>query len=229
MMLPTMEQTAELQSLLSDIKTQFRLNMNGMASKLMRDRGLDYKLNFGIELPRLREIASHYAKNHELAQTLWKENIRESKIMAMLLQPVGTFYPEIAEIWIEDMHYPEQAELACQYLFQHLPYASEKAFEWMADEREYFQACGFLILARLLMRGVKLNERAELEYLDQAMVALQDVSPFVQRCAYASLVKYVQQGIRESRQALKILSPLRQSSDETVRQLYEQLSLVAED
>ena len=132
----------DLQETLKDIKTQFRMGMNGVTSKSMRDKGLDYKLNFGVEVPRLKEIAARYAKDHQLAQALWKENIRESKILAAMLQPVDTFYPEIAEIWVEDMHYPELAELTCQHLFQYLPYASEKAFEWIADEREYFAACG---------------------------------------------------------------------------------------
>ena len=64
-----------------DIKGQFRLFMNGVVSQSMREKGLDYKLNFGIELPRLKEIASRYEKNHEVAQALWKENIRECKIL----------------------------------------------------------------------------------------------------------------------------------------------------
>ena len=42
---------------IKDIKGQFRLFMNGVASQSMREKGLDYKLNFGIELPRLKEIA----------------------------------------------------------------------------------------------------------------------------------------------------------------------------
>ena len=90
-----------------------------------------------------------------------------------MLQPVETFYPEIADIWVEDMRYPEIAELTCMSLFQYLPYASEKAFEWMADEREYFQLCGFMLMARLLMKGNQLTERSEAEFLDQAMATLQ--------------------------------------------------------
>ena len=158
---------------IKDIKGQFRLFMNGVVSQSMREKGLDYKLNFGIELPRLKEIAARYEKNHEVAQALWKENIRECKILAGMLQPVETFYPEIADIWVEDMRYPEIAELTCMSLFQYLPYASEKAFEWMADEREYFQLCGFMLMARLLMKGNQLTERSEAEFLDQAMVTLQ--------------------------------------------------------
>ena len=53
---------------IKDIKGQFRLFMNGVASQSMREKGLDYKLNFGIELPRLKEIAARYEKNHEVAQ-----------------------------------------------------------------------------------------------------------------------------------------------------------------
>ena len=94
----------DLQETLKDIKPQFRMGMNGVTSKSMRDKGLDYKLNFGVEVPRLKEIAARYAKDHQLAQALWKENIRESKILAAMLQPVDTFYQEIAEIWVEDMH-----------------------------------------------------------------------------------------------------------------------------
>lgn len=48
---------------IKDIKGQFRLFMNGVASQSMREKGLDYKLNFGIELPRLKEIAARYEKS----------------------------------------------------------------------------------------------------------------------------------------------------------------------
>ena len=35
------------------LKQEFRANMNGMASASMRDAGIAYRVNFGIELPRL--------------------------------------------------------------------------------------------------------------------------------------------------------------------------------
>lgn len=161
-------ENSNIHETIRDIKSKFRLFMNGMISQSMREKGMGYKLNFGIEYPRIKEIAAEYEPNHELAQALWKENIRECKIMAGLLQPVDTFYPEIADIWIEGMDYPELAEYTVMNLFQRLPYASEIVFRWMADEREMFQLCGFLLMARLLMKGEKLNERAEAEFLDQA-------------------------------------------------------------
>lgn len=174
--------------------------MNGMISQSMREKGMGYKLNFGIEYPRIKEIAAEYEPNHELAQALWKENIRECKIMAGLLQPVDTFYPEIADIWIEGMDYPELAEYTVMNLFQRLPYASEIVFRWMADEREMFQLCGFLLMARLLMKGEKLNERAEAEFLDQAYTAIEGGSMQVQKAASVALRKFAHQS-RESKES----------------------------
>lgn len=196
---------------IKDIKGQFRLFMNGIASQSMREKGLDYKLNFGIELPRLKEIAARYEKNHEVAQALWKENIRECKLLAGMLQPIDTFYPEIAEIWIEDMRYPEIAEQTCMHLFQHLPYASEKAFEWMADDREYFQLCGFLLMARLLMKGNRLNERAEAEFLDQALATLQTADLLPQKASATALKKFVAQSKENAKKVNRMLAPLAQS------------------
>ena len=213
---------------IKEIKKQFRLFMNGVVSQSMREKGLEYKINFGIELPRLKEIAAKFEKNHDVAQALWKENIRECKILAGLLQPVETFYPEIADIWVEDMHYPEIADLTCMNLFQHLPYASEKAFQWIADEGEYFQYCGYMMLARLLMQGNEMNERAENELIDQALAALQSEGTLVCRGASTALRRYASQCPENAKKLLKILRPLADSDKSSLKALVEDIKLEAE-
>ena len=196
--------------------------MNGMVSQSMREKGMEYKLNFGIEYPRIKEIAAGYEPDHELAQALWKENIRECKILAGLLQPADTFYPEIADIWIEGMDYPELAEYTVMNLFQRLPYASEVVFRWMADEREMFQLCGFLLMARLLMKGEKLNERAEAEFLDQACTAVEGDCGPVQKAASVALRKYAHQSRENKRTVSKQLGIWAKSEKPAVRALAEE-------
>lgn len=211
--------------IIKDIKAQFRLFMNGAVSQSMREKGIDYKLNFGIELPRLREISAGYGKNHSLAQALWKENIRECKILATMIQPVETFLPEIADIWIEDIRHQEIAELAVMNLFQHLPYASSKAFCWMADEREFFQVCGYLIMARFFMRGIQLGERAEDEFMDQAVSALAEY-PSSQRPAHAALtalMAYRRMGREQAKRVSKSVQSLHGGSNETLSLMIDRL------
>ena len=208
---------------IKDIKSKFRLFMNGMVSQSMREKGMEYKLNFGIEYPRIKEIAAGYEPDHELAQALWKENIRECKILAGLLQPADTFYPEIADIWIEGMDYPELAEYTVMNLFQRLPYASEVVSRWMADEREMFQLCGFLLMARLLMKGEKLNERAEAEFLDQACTAVEGDCGPVQKAASVALRKYAHQSRENKRTVSKQLGIWAKSEKPAVRALAEEI------
>ena len=69
--------TDELKEQLSEVKLQLRLSMNGAVSESMREKGLHYRVNFGVELPRLKQIAKKFEKNRVLAQYLWNENVRE--------------------------------------------------------------------------------------------------------------------------------------------------------
>lgn len=213
----------DLSEQIRDIKGQFRLAMNGVASAQMREKGLVYKLNFGIELPRLQMIASEYQPNHELAQALWKENIRESKILAAMLMPVDDFCLEIAEIWVEQMPTMEIAELTVMNLFQRLPYASSAAFRWMADTREMFQICGLLLLTRLCMRRNEFNESASYELVDQAVTLLQDENQKIASRAFILLRKYILIGKEQQRAVLAAVKSLQGTEDAVLAGWVEQL------
>lgn len=221
----------EPQDTIKSIKAQLRLYMNGAVSQSMRQHGVSYKLNFGIELPRIKEIAAMYSPNHSLAQALWKENIRECKILAGLLQPKETFFPDIADIWVENIDQKEIAELTCMHLFQYLPYASEKSFQWIADERGYFQVCGYLLLARLFMRNAELNERSENEFLDQVLVALQNSSTeyFSAQAAFTALCTYVRKHSQRAKNILKFFASFKDSPDLRLQTIYKELELEATD
>ena len=189
----------ELKEIIRDIKSQFRTAMNGVASAQMRESGLSYKVNFGIELPRLRAIAGEYEPNHELAQALWKEGIRESKILAGILMPVDRFFPEVADIWVDQIPAQEIAELTVMNLFVRLPYASTAAFRWISDSRVNFQVCGLLLLTRLCMQGREFNETASYELVDQAIALLQDCNERVAQQAFILLRKYILMGPQQAK------------------------------
>ncbi|MFV0546596.1 MAG: DNA alkylation repair protein [Bacteroides sp.] len=210
----------DINEVLKEIKTQLRLSMNGVVSQSMRERGLKYKLNFGVELPRIKSIAAKYEKNHDLAQALWKENIRECKILAGMLQPIDTFYPEIADIWVESIDNIEIAELTCMSLFQHLPYAPAKSFHWIADEREFVQTCGFLTAARLLAQKGDMTERASGELIDQALCAACSEGYNVRHAALLVIKKYMQHSQEHAFQVCRLVEHLSESTKEAEAILY---------
>ena len=187
------------------IKRDFRSLMNGTAAASLREKGLHYRLIFGVEWPQLMRLSAEIGKDHDLAQALWKEDIRECRLLAGLIQPVETFSLELADVWIETMHYPEEAQYTVLSLFQHLPHVSEAAFNWIARSEEMYRLCGWLVLARLFMKGLPLNTRSEDEFIDQAETSLQDPSLAVRVAARNAVLKYSLIGEREEHRVGKII------------------------
>ena len=187
------------------IKRDFRSLMNGTAAASLREKGLHYRLIFGVEWPQLMRLSAEIGKDHDLAQALWKEDIRDCRLLAGLIQPVETFSLELADVWIETMHYPEEAQYTVLSLFQHLPHVSEAAFNWIARSEEMYRLCGWLVLARLFMKGLPLNTRSEDEFIDQAETSLQDPSLAVRVAARNAVLKYSLIGEREEHRVGKII------------------------
>ena len=197
-----------------EIKQSFRQMMDGAVAQSMRDKGVDYKLNWGATLPRLREMADEIRpadedSQYELSIELWKENVRECKILATMLMPPERMLPEVCDIWMEQIPSQEMAEQVAFNLWQHLPYAAEKAYQWIASEQEYYQLCGFHVLTRLFMNGQEPNERGINEYLDQLLAAI--LGPFmsVRKAAMQSVIRFAELGVvyeRLAKSAMKSIN-----------------------
>ena len=200
------------------IKQSFRLMMDGAVAQSMRDKGLNYHLNWGATLPRLKakaeELKSTFNVQHstfsvyDLAIALWKENVRECKILATMLMPPDQMLPEVCDIWMEQVPSQEIAEQVAFNLWQHLPYAAEKAYQWIASDRDYYQLCGFHVLSRLFMKGQEPNERGINEFLDQALCALQGPSLAVRKAAMQSLTRFSELGLVYERMASSALKSI---------------------
>ncbi|MEE1415591.1 MAG: DNA alkylation repair protein [Prevotellamassilia sp.] len=192
-----MTSTNDLSEQLRLIKRTLRGVMNGPVSTSMREKGLAYKVIFGVELPRLLELAREWPHTYELAAALWKENIRECRLLAGMLMPPQRMDAELASLWVEQMHYAEEAECTVMNLFSHEPWASVKAYEWIARSEEMFQLCGYLLLARLFMTGAVPSERDADEFLDQTASVMKAPQSIVGRAAGKALVKFMDLGEKQ--------------------------------
>lgn len=190
-----MEFKGDINQTVKEIKQSFRQMMDGAVAKSMRDKGVDYKLNWGATLPRLREMADEIGKNYDMAIALWKENVRECKILATMIMPADVMLPEVTDIWMEQITTQELAEQAAFNLFQYLPFAPEKAYKWMASDKELYQLCGFHVLSRIFMDKREPNERGINEFVDQALAALQGNSLPVRKAAMAAVQRFAELGL----------------------------------
>jgi len=184
----------EVSSQLKKIKQSFRLKMNGEVSRSMREKGVEYKLNWGVSIPDLKMMSKEYGKNYDLAIELWKENIRECKILATMIMPAEKMLPEIVDIWMEQTPTQEIAEMAVFNLYQNLEYAPVLAYQWIASSKQMVQMSGFLLLARLFMKGQEPNERGIHEFIDQAIASLEGNDINVRHAASVCLTRFADLG-----------------------------------
>lgn len=195
--------TDEIHNTVRQIKTAVRLSMNGVVSALQRKQGVDYKINFGVEIPRIKSIAAGYEKSRPLALALWNENIRECRMLAVFLMPVDEFTPEDAAEWIAAAKFTEAADHLAMNLLCRLPHAAKHAADWCSQADFMYRYCGFLTMSHLLRRGDAPEGEDERRFLDAAAEVLAPESTennVLRGCAYTALCKYMADGSEQNRE-----------------------------
>lgn len=175
---------------LMEIKRSFRLLMNGPGSQSMREKGLGYKINWGVPFTELKKMAEEYGKDYDLAIELWKEDIRECKILATLIMPADKMLAEITDLWMEQVSNQEMVEMLVFNLLQNVEYAPVIAYQWIASDKPLYEMAGFHLLSRLFAKGQDPNERGINEFLDQAAAVLQGDNMGVKHAAINSVMRF---------------------------------------
>ena len=175
---------------LMEIKRSFRLLMNGPGAQSMRAKGLGYKINWGVPFTELKKMAEEYGKDYDLAIELWKEDIRECKILATLIMPADKMLAEITDLWMEQVNNQEMVEMLVFNLLQNVEYAPVIAYQWIASDKPLYEMAGFHLLSRLFAKGQEPNERGINEFLDQAAAVLQGDNMGVKHAAINSVMRF---------------------------------------
>lgn len=191
--------------------------MNGVISTSMRQKGMNYKLIFGVPIPEIKHIAAAHEPDAELARALWKEDVREMKILATLLFPVGSMTQEEALAWMREIPYPEIAEQCCNNLFPTVEQPDQLALKFLADKKSPFgRMCGFLLWAQLFKKNLAVEKSRVEAFLAECTCT---IHPDVEAGATASSWQEKQAAV----QALKFFGRLSPVNAQ------DALSVIAED
>jgi len=133
----------ELDLKIKKLIRSFRKQMDGEVSDQMKLRGIDYRLNFGINLVYLREKAKTLPQDIDFADRLWHRGIRETMILATLTAPRMEMPKEMAVEWASMVDNCELVEQTALNLFCKLPYAEELVLEWIKSDAPYMRALGY--------------------------------------------------------------------------------------
>ena len=209
-----MEDKRDLAWQLREVKRMLRGVMSGPVSASMRQQGLAYKVNFGVDQPRLREMRDEIVSLTDdaaaLAQALWKENIRECRILACMIMPRKAFEADLAQEWVSQLRYAEEAQALTMYLLADEDYAADLAFRLVAADDTMQRLVAWLIFGRVFSMGKSLRERDADEWLDHVAAELHDQTADMElrRTALNALNRYMDLGKAEEARGMRILNAL---------------------
>ncbi len=120
--------------------------------------GITPENTYGVSIPNLRKIIKEIGKRHKLAQKLWTINIRETQILASMIEDPEMVTEEQMEGWVKEFNYWEICDQCCMNLFEKTRFAYKKAIEWSSKEEEFVKRAGFVLMARLAVSDKKAGD-----------------------------------------------------------------------
>lgn len=139
----------QVETQLRQILRKVVLLQNGVIAHSMRERGIEYKVNFGASVVDLKNLAKEYTPSHLLALKLWNKGWRETLILATLLEDPKELSEEQMDYWVKSFETAEIAEQSVLNLFAQSKFAYIKALEWCRGKKHLVRYTGLLLMGRL--------------------------------------------------------------------------------
>ncbi len=146
---------------------------------------------FGVEIPKLKQIAASYKSDKILAEALWEEDVREMKILATMLFPPDKLTKEAADRWVTGIVNQEIREQICKNLFQEVDFSDDLVREWARSDDESVRTTGYWLFARLcIIRSESVHGIDMDELLEDVITDLRGASLFLRQSALNALKFY---------------------------------------
>lgn len=189
------------------IKRSFRLFMNGVASSSMRDKGLEYKINWGIPVTRLRDMAAQYAPSVALAERLWESDVRECKILATMLMPAERFSEPMALSWLSACNNQEMVEMLVFNLVQNMPGVETFVVSLLCSDEHNAPLAALHLVSRLVARQnvAFMTDEVVSSFAQLVIKALNGTDAVLKHAALNSVTRYVDRELKGADKVVELL------------------------
>jgi hypothetical protein len=104
--------------------------------------------SFGIGLTRLRKLAKRIGRDAELAQALWKTDVYDARVIALLVDDPARVTREQAEQQVEELAGGMLAHVfaSCDATLAKTPFVVELADAWVRSDDPVRRDCGYGLL-----------------------------------------------------------------------------------
>ena len=200
-----------------DILLKLKSLSNPKAVEGMRRYGITPEETFGVSIPNLRKIAREIGINHDLALKLWNINIRETRILASMIDDPKLVSEEQMEDWVKTFDYWELCDQVCQNLFAHTRFAYSKALEWSKRNEEFVKRAGFTIMARLAIGDKKKEDKEFEEFLKVIVDEVVDDRTYVKKAVNWALRQIGKRNLYLNKKAIETALKIKELDSKTAR------------
>lgn len=200
-----------------DILLKLKSLSNPKAVEGMRRYGITPEETFGVSIPNLRKIAREIGINHNLSLKLWNINIRETRILASMIDDPKLVSEEQMEDWVKTFDYWEICDQVCQNLFAHTRFAYSKALEWSKRNEEFVKRAGFTIMARLAVGDKKKEDKEFEEFLKVIVDEVVDDRTYVKKAVNWALRQIGKRNLYLNKKAIETALKIKELDSKTAR------------
>ncbi|MCY1720529.1 hypothetical protein OU798_09265 [Prolixibacteraceae bacterium Z1-6] len=211
------EAEQQFQQLLKVIK----LRQSGEVSEAMNQQGITYKLNWGVSLLDLREIAKNYEPNHLMALKLWNKQWRETMILATLIDNPSEVTEEQMDFWTKSFENTEIAEQASSNLWVKSKFAFVKALEWCRGKKHLIRFSGIHLMGRLAITDKKAIDEMFEPFFEELPTLAKDAKLYTP--LYRAVIALGSRSKQLNGQCIELAKVFQLSESENATKLGEQL------
>ncbi|MFT3740497.1 MAG: DNA alkylation repair protein [Breznakibacter sp.] len=137
----------EIDNELNKVLSLINLRKNGETAEMLNRMGMNYRLNYGVSLVHIRQIAASTPHCNELARRLWHRHIRETMIIATLIADPNTMDAEELLEWARMVHNTELAEQTSMNLFARYQEFPFLVHDFLKNNSPFIKATAYFSLA----------------------------------------------------------------------------------
>lgn len=175
--------------------------------------GINPDRALGVRIPELRRLAREIGTDHRLALALWRSEIHEARILASMIEDPARVTERQVESWVADFDSWDLCDQCCGNLFDHLPFAYDKAMEWSGRDEEFVKRAAFAVMAWAAVHDKAADDRVFLDFLPVIEREAADDRNFVKKAVNWSLRQVGKRNRRLHRAALASARRLARRSD----------------
>lgn len=171
----------------------------------------------GITAPVLKKIAHDIGRNHKLAQELWKTEVFEARVIAVLIEEPEKVSEKQMESWLKNFDSWAIVDTSCCYLFRLMPNAYEKAMEWTSRKKEFEKRAGFSLMAYLAVHDKKESDAKFEQFLLFIKRESTDERNFVKKAVNWALRQIGKRNVRLNKIALCVAKEIHQCKSRSAK------------